>query len=337
MVKEEQTSNREKRGADPEKATIFDVAEKAGVSFVSVSRVFNEHPNVSLKMREKVLSAARAVGYQPRLVCRPSLIAVLTSNQNHDQHGCDQRQLCSKIFSAAARRNYLMEVITMDQLDLLTQHLIDGVIEVGVGHQALYTLKEIPKIPLVTTQNRTFQPSWSSITIDYDAEGRMAIEPLLEAGHRKIAVVVDRLYHWPSQQRVEGMRSLLKERHISEEAVDLFDLCKIPLWEVGQRVAKNGFTALVNFASDEVHALVDILFNELKLGIPKKLSLVTLDNTELCSHYHPRISFVRQPLDALADQAVAELQKLILKQTKNRNLFVQSTYHARNTVRPPPK
>ena len=60
-----------------EGVSIYAVAEKAGVSIVTVSRVFNDYPHVSQRMRHRVFAAARDVGYTPRLVSKPKVMAVI--------------------------------------------------------------------------------------------------------------------------------------------------------------------------------------------------------------------------------------------------------------------
>ena len=64
-----------------EGASIYDVAKEAKVSVVTVSRVFNDYPHVSQRMRQRVFAAARAAGYTPRLVTKPRVIAAMRRSQ----------------------------------------------------------------------------------------------------------------------------------------------------------------------------------------------------------------------------------------------------------------
>lgn len=50
-----------------DKKNITEIAERAGVSLATVSRVFRNHPNVSRKMREKILNTAHQLKYSPRI------------------------------------------------------------------------------------------------------------------------------------------------------------------------------------------------------------------------------------------------------------------------------
>ena len=52
------------------RVTILDIAEAAGVSYQTVSRVINDHPNVSDRTRERVLEQIRVLGYRPNMAAR---------------------------------------------------------------------------------------------------------------------------------------------------------------------------------------------------------------------------------------------------------------------------
>ncbi|MCC5847588.1 MAG: LacI family DNA-binding transcriptional regulator [Verrucomicrobia bacterium] len=317
------------------RVTIFDVAEKAGVSFVSVSRVFNEHPNVSLKMREKVLQAAREMGYQPRLVCKHNLIAVLMNSREALTGRCDKSHLCGKIFQAAARRNFLMEVITLDRLDMLTQHLVDGVIELDPHANALHKFPELLHVPMVLTHGQADQPLWASVMIDYDHEGEMGIASLVSKGHKKIAVLVESMKLVSTMQRIRGIRKFLRNKSIPLDDVTFLDLEIHDIPKACEQVRTGAHTGLLNLSNEHTPTLVDHLFNVLKMDLPKALSLVTLDNTCFSEHYHPRISSIIQPLDELAETAMGELENLIQNRTTQRNILLKSRYHERNTCRKP--
>ena len=317
------------------RVTIFDVAEKAGVSFVSVSRVFNEHPNVSLKMREKVLTAAREMGYQPRLVCKHNLIAVLIDTRKALTGRCDRSHLCGKIFQAAVKRHFLMEVITLDQLDLLTQHLIDGVIELDANATSLHDYPELLHVPMVLTHGQADQPQWASVRVDYAHEAELGISSLFSKGHQKIAVLLENMKDPSERERLRGINKYLQKFAISPEAFTCIDLAVQDIPSACEQVISEGHTGLLNLSNEHTPMLADHLYNDRKIDQTKELSLVTLDNSCFSEHYHPRISSIMQPLDELAETAMSELAKLIQNQSSPQNILLKSRYHERNTNRKP--
>ena len=332
MANEDKTSGNGKKGSDG-RATIFDVAERAGVSFVSVSRVFNEHPNVSSRMKDRVLRAAREAGYQPRLVSRPSVIAVLVKGTDELNGQCDKFQLCAHIHKAAADRNFLMEAIPLDKLQLLTQHCVDGIIQIECPSTSPVSQRELPTIPVVVTASPTFLPNWSSVSVDYVHEGGLGIRPLLLKGHRKVAVLLEDREHQHAVQRMSGIHGALEAKRLGADTITCFSLDTTPIPEVCEAVRLGGHTALLNFSNEHVMELMDHIFNELKWDIPGDLSVVSLDNSRFCEHYHPRICSITQPIADIAHHAVEELVHLIRKTNSHNNLLLKSSFHERSTIR----
>jgi len=315
--------------------TIFDVAEKAGVSFVSVSRVFNGHANVSDKMRKRVLEAARAVGYQPRTSVRAGIIAVLVQEEYDKNLQLDKYQLCGHLFFAAANQGYFIEVVPVRRIQMLTQHLVNGVIELDCSSERLYAFQELNKIPVILTQRATHQPRWGSVSIDYVFEARIALQQLLDLGHKKITVFVDRPRHTANQQRLEGMQVLLEQRGLPPDTLEVLELQEPHLLATCKAVLAGPSTGLLNFHQDLLMPLLDTLFNRLQCRIPEDLSLITLDNSGICANYSPRISCIRQPLADLAEQAVLDIIQMIADPSRRTNKKLKSIYESRNSCAAP--
>lgn len=321
------------KGSGGGKVTIFDVAEKAGVSFVSVSRVFNGHTNVSERMQKRVLEAARVLGYQPRLVSRPGLIGILVRDRPETCIERDLHTFCSHLFHAAARRNYFMEIIPITMTHLLVQHLVDGIIEVDLGAQELMALTNLPKIPVVLTQSRNPYPHWSSVCVDYENEATLALDQVTRAGHERVAVLMDCRDSLAANTRKRVIRERLSHRHAKTPVLRLFDNSEKPLEHHVEQILGDGHTALVNFSTCGTGPLLDQLLNVQKCRIPEDLSLLMLDNSDICGHYHPRISFIRQPLEEVAETAIEELVRLIQGQPPRKNLLFPSRYVDNKSIR----
>lgn len=313
------------------KATIHDVARKARVSIVSVSRVFNDHPNVSRRMREKVMMAARILGYQPRLVLRPSSIGLLVGDPRRFAAATDMNQICCHISLAAAQSEFQTRLFPWDQVNELTRHSLDGVIEVEPGDNRLYAQKDFPRIPVVLTQNRTLHPAWSSVTVDYEQEGALALETLFHHGHRRIAFLVDSFAPWTHQYRIRGLRERARALGLPDDATPLLDLSTIPFRELAGVLRHEKVSALVSFSSDHVGPLLEYLFNDSGIRIPGELSLLALDNSAFTRHYHPRVCRIEQNLVELAAASVRELLRRMTPDSETRNILIPSRIQHRQT------
>ena len=142
-------------------ASIYDVAEQAEVSIVTVSRVFNDYPHVSDRMRNRVFTAARRVGYTPRLVSKRNVIAAILGHLDHLSAGDYKTRLLLYIVRVAAKAGYLVEFIPYDSVDLATKHLVNGMVEVGLTVDEVAKLVSLPKVPKVATNKEMASDDWN--------------------------------------------------------------------------------------------------------------------------------------------------------------------------------
>lgn len=335
----EQNHQQNRKGPESEtqkkgNVTIFDVAERAGVSFVSVSRVFNGHANVSDRMRNRVLDAARSLGYQPRLVARPGRLGILVSDEESFQCQSNHYQLCNHLLREASRNGYFLDVIPAGMQHMLTQNLVDGVIEIDLGESVGILLQnDFPNIPVVMTSSCPLRDWNSLVTVDFEAEVETGLKPFLQNGHQRIAVLMEDKPSLAYDARRRVVREMKEGRHNDRLQLDIFSPAHGTPNELVDRILQNGYTGLLNFCNNLSLPLLDVLLNQQGCRIPEDLSLLMLDNDDLCSQYHPRISSLRQPTQAIAETAVQELLRLIRGEKPSSPRTFSSTYVDHHTIR----
>lgn len=314
-------------------ASIYDVAERAGVSIVTVSRVFNDYPHVSATMRERVLTAARGVGYTPRLVSKRSLIAVIVGHLDRLSAGDYKVRLMLHLVRVAATRGYLVEFIPYDSVDLATKHLVNGLIEVGLTSDEVHGLTSLPPVPKVAINKADLNGSWSTVCSDHEDEASLAVAHLLDAGHRRIALVLDEEKGWGVEHRRQGYEKLLRARgDASFQPLVLFSSDAPPL-EIARRIRDAGCTACVNLTDNFGFAVMDALTNELKLRVPDDLSMICLENASVSPYLSPRLTTVAQPLAEIADQVIGGLVNQLEKGGRRFAVRLKSHLIARDSVR----
>lgn len=299
-----QAESKEKKGELP---TIYDVAQKAGVSFVSVSRVLNGHANVSEDMRRRVFAAARDLGYRARLVTRPDMIGILVREEHDPGRHSDLNLLCRYLCASAAKRNFLTRVVLLEEIGQLIRYGIRGIVELGLENHTLCDPKLMPKVPVVLTQHRHTGNAWMSVLVDYCHEARLAIGAMLRKGHRGFTVLMPDRNAWTTGHRIEALKEALAKHGLTSNALSIRCGTSVTLTQLEAVIRKTGSTCLINFDHDRTLKLLDHLFNRSNLRVPEDLGLLTLDNTDVCAHYHPRVSGIRQPLDKIAENAIATL------------------------------
>ncbi|MBN1268703.1 MAG: LacI family DNA-binding transcriptional regulator [Kiritimatiellae bacterium] len=336
------TSSGVKRGAEgkaarrrnaADGASIYDVAREADVSIVTVSRVFNDYPHVSKRMRERVFAAARRVGYSPRLVSKPRTIAAIIGHLDHLSAGDYKTRLLLHIIRETAKNGFLVEFIPYDAVELATKHLVDGLIEVGLTSEELLKLERLPQAPLVVINKSRLRPEWSVVASDHREEAVLATRHLRGHGHRRIALVLDERSGWGVEERRKGYTEALGSR--AEPVVHY--AAEEPPMDIARKMLAANCTACVNFTDNFGFAVLDCLTNALGVDIPGDMSMVCLENASVSEFMHPRLTTIEQPLRAIAEEAVAGIARVLGGDKRRFSKLLHSRLIERGSVRRPAK
>lgn len=283
-------------------ASIYDVARQADVSIVTVSRVFNDYPHVSKRMRERVFAAAREVGYTPRLVSKPKVIAAIVGHLDHISAGDYKTRLLLHLVKAAARVGYLVEFIPFDSAELTTKHLVDAIVEVGLTDAEVTRLPNLPPVPTILINKRAPRKEWSTASSDQRYEGQLAVQYLLDRGHRRIALIVDDPSGWGVEQRRAGFESA--GRRVKGFEPSVFCAAETPPVEVARRMKAEDCTACINLTDNFGMAVLDSCVHDLGFSIPRDLSVICLENQSVSRFWNPRLTTIEQPLQDIAECVV---------------------------------
>lgn len=297
------------------RATINDVAERAGVSIKTVSRVFNDEPNVRPATRDKVLEAAHSLSYRPNLSARrlaanrSFVIGLLYEMPQSDYVGEFQEgalRVCQE-----AGYNLLIHPCYTDApdlidgvLDLARQITVDGfiVLQPVSEHEALNQALTTAEIPFVRVSQRSFSgPPLVSVD-DQQAAARMT-DFLIGHGHRRIGFIMGRPNHGSSHDRLAGYQSAVDAAGIAYDPV---------LVEQGLYSFESGYSCARRllalpepptaiFASND-HMAMGVLTaaHEQGIDVPEGLSVAGFDDTPMARFAWPPLTTVRQPITQVA-------------------------------------
>jgi LacI family transcriptional regulator len=193
--------------------TIRDVAERAGVSIATVSRVLNDRADVSVETRERVREVARAVGYSADPAARAlatqrtQLFAVVVG----DNAGHRDLSLLffGKVLAAVSRRlaHSEYEALLLEAADASVQHRFDAAILIGVDHDDAIVLELASQsVPLVGVDVRLAGARTAYVGSDHADGVRLALAHLYALGHRRIAHVAGALNTVAGADRVGEFR-----------------------------------------------------------------------------------------------------------------------------------
>jgi len=227
----------------PDSVTLYDVANFAGVSHQTVSRVINKASHVAASTRTRVLKAISQLGYRPNnaarnlVIQRSNLIGVITFCQ--DSFG--PSHLLISVDTAAMKSGYntLLASITEPTVksikraaDDLRTHGVEGIILNVPTAVDLRSLQDVfRRIPYVATDAEAGNEI-SMVTTDHEYGARIGTEHLIELGHRRIACISGPLDWRCGLLRRDGWSRTLQKYGIPEGPSI-----------VGEWSAKGGFMA----------------------------------------------------------------------------------------------
>jgi DNA-binding LacI/PurR family transcriptional regulator len=318
--------------------TVKDVAREANVSIGTVSRVFNNHKNVTEEIRQRVLEAASHLGYfgsagqEARssdsgrslkeigfLFCS-RLPANFTVPANpffsHILHGVEGEASKFNIkttYRSISEIQYAPDTL----LTTIYEMKLGGILLVGSAETETVRLIQSTKIPLVLVDN--YVPNVNAVVGNNFDGAKAAVEYLISMGHRQIALIdgphleqqpaVNMIY--TLEQRAKGYRMALLEAGLpvqdelraaagSLSAEGGYDACKTLL----QRGVSFSAIFCVN---DETAIGAMKALREAGRRIPEEVSLVGFDDIDMVEHLTPALTTVRVNKEAMGSIAFKRL------------------------------
>ncbi len=332
-------------------ATIKDVARLAGVSTTTVSHVLNETRFVSEEARQRVLEAVTALNYVPNTVARSlkggssRVLGMLVTDTNNPFYA----DLIQWVDRVAYRHGYNLILCNTqgnadrarDYLAMLAQRRVDGMLLMSSDTQqeAMADISERLALPAVVMDSAPEQAAYDRILDDSEQGGELAVAHLIELGHRRIGVLAGPLCKRNSQSRLTGYRRAMEKAGL---AVDPGWICADELsFEGGYRAMHSLIqrepTLTAVFASNDLMAMGAIrALLEAGRRVPEEVSVVGYDDIPAARYCNPPLTTVRQPMEALAEQALAMLLERIRDPAlPGRQVVLPPALVGRHSVAPP--
>jgi LacI family transcriptional regulator len=297
--------------------TIFDVANEAGVSYATVSRVINNKDHVRSDKRERVLQAMTKLGYivntQARSLAGGSsqvvglLVNYLSSDYVIDiMRGIDAALYANHydLVMYSAHMQYSKEATYVTKM---TRHMADGLLLVLPQQAQTYLdalrQRRFPHVLVDYLSEKAEAPSVATTNFRGAYE---ATEYLLQIGHRRIGFITGDRETGCANQRLEGYKAALRDAHVMIDAQLIYEgLFFQPQGYQGAHhllALPDPPTAI--FASNDQMAFgVMEAARERGLRLPEDISVIGFDDVPQASHVHPQLTTVRQPLEAMGYRA----------------------------------
>ena len=325
------------------KANIYDVADLAGVSHQTVSRVLNNHPSLKPETRAKVEQAIAKLEYRPNQAARQlvtsqsQLIGLLVSGT--ELFG--PSGILKSIESEARTSGYSVITISvlarsreswMGAIGQLRGLNIDGVITVAMPREVIDEVKAaLPDAELVVVATEPSK-NFEVINIDDLNGGLLATNHLIDQGHTKILHISGPVNQYESQMRKLGYERAMKKAGLKTQVLD-GDWSISTGLELGEKIFSSKDLPTAIFCSNDHLSLGVIKAASHKgLRIPEDISLIGFDDIPEAQYLLPSLTTVKQDFIELGEIVIAKVLSNLKEKSKNETLFMQPKLIVRNST-----
>ncbi len=303
--------------------TTKEIAEIAGVSRSTVSRVLNNNPNVSTETRARVQAIIDNLDFQPDPVTRsltngrtrvlglviPMAFSILFTDPFFSM-------LSQGISATCTANDYTLllwliepEAEKRTNNNILNNRLIEGVIFASnlIGDPLIEGLLA-RKLPIVVV-GRNDNPNISTVDVDNIFGAIAAVQHLVDIGRKKLATITGNIQRFSGRDRLTGFKRCLEKNNlpILNENIAFGDFTE----ECGYLQAKH-LLAQADF--DGIFVASDLMafgairaFQEAGLNVPEDIALVSYDDTPEASSHRPSLTTIHQPAPKLGSTAAQML------------------------------
>jgi LacI family transcriptional regulator len=324
------------------RVTIKDVAQAAGVSTQTVSRVMNKFSYVSGETRQRVEAVVEQLGYRPSTLAR-SLIQQRSYTLGVVTYGLKYIGPSRTLNGIADKADELGYMLLMkelnnfdanridDVIDSLLAHQVDGILwaapEIGDNHAWIEQRMEKIPVPMLFLAMQPRQGVPSVVTDNFQG-ATTAIQHLLDCGRKKIGHISGPLDWWEAQERKRGWRDTLKTAglEVSEQG------CVEGNWSSSS--GEQAFIQLLESFPD-----MDAVFvanDQMALGVlreahgrdirvPEQLAVIGFDDIPESAYFYPSLTTISQDLQLLGEQAVQNIVEMIQARQGGQSVSARSS------------
>lgn len=304
--------------------TLEQVAQHAGVSPSTVSRILNGTAAVSEDKKRAVNEAIRSLGFVPNPVARGLAggrtlsVGVVTQAIDSPFYGGALRGIEDALGQAGYSPLFVSGHWNAAEearcIDVLRSRRVDGIIVLTgrLGDSALRAVAR--QLPVVVTGRTLKAPGLFALNFDNVLGARLATEHLLALGHRKIAFIGGLPLHPDAQERERGYREALAAAGVPVDESLLTPGAYSE--ESGRAAVERLLDAGLRFtsifaANDQMAFGAALALHRRGLRVPQDVSLVGFDDLAASSFAIPPLSSVHQPVQELGRFAATAMLDLL--------------------------
>jgi LacI family transcriptional regulator len=335
--------------------TTADIARHTGLSKMTVSRVLNNHPYVSEQTREKVMTAVRELGFRPNSLARrfftgKTRLVGLVIPLEYMMSSFYFKEVFQGVREILESRDYDILLHDSDSpktppfdkcLELVKGKLAEGLLMATPMAYDEYPAKLVKEgVPLVVMGETGFGDQVNRVTIPNRHSSEEAVQRLVKAGHRRIAVLTFGAGHVESSLRYQGYEDALQKANIEVDPkfVGIGRYNRGVAYEETRRLLTmyRDITAVYAVNADMALGAADAI-RSLGLSIPEDISLLSFDDCSDMEMNNPPITAVRQYPIQVGRFAALRLLDMLEKDEASRIecRVIETEFVSRASIAPP--
>lgn len=321
---------------------IQEVAQLAGVSPATVSRVINGTAKVSEQKVQRVQKVIRETGFKPNEVARSlykkssKIIGLITPDIDNPFF----MQVAKTIEAEAYRCGYRLTLCNADDnnnkekdnIQMLVQMNADGIILMTSDEEVQNEVEKC-EIPVVILDRQIARvKNINYIHSDHYQGGRIATEHLIQCGCKNIVNIKGPQIFSSGRARYRGYRDVCREYGIEEQCVECNYNFHDGLETAKEILRKYPDTDGIIACNDMVAISVYKVFHKAGISIPEQVQLIGFDNIELSGLMTPELTTVKQPIGEIGKKAIEMIIKNINDETEQNEYILPVELMQRETT-----
>jgi len=301
---------------------MSDVAQIAGVSHQTVSRVLNDHSAVRPETRDRVLEAIETLGYRRNSAARALVtkrsqtIGVISFDTTlfgpaSTLYGIEEAAHEAGYYVSVASNKTITRATVLDGVHRLAAQSVDGFIVIAPQREAFAAVAELSRdAPVVVVEGRL--ASWAPVVgVDQVRGGRLIAEHLLAQGARSVCHIGGPEGWLEAEGPETGWRAVLKEAGIKAPPVLRGDWTAAAGYAVGQTLAGQADLDAVFVANDQMALGLLRAFHEAGVRVPDDVLVAGFDDVPEAAFFTPPLTTVRQDFIAVGRLCIEVLLRRI--------------------------
>lgn len=301
-------------------ANMKDIAERAGVSIATVSKVLNNQGGISQETAEIIQSIAKELNYHPNFYARnlkkgeSRAIGVITEDltvfnsspiidgigaycDDHGYHYFLENMRLDKLKIDPIKNAAKYNEIVRDSISFMRAMQVNGLIYLGCHSHKVLSLPEINGTHCVFAYCSSTEPNIPSVLYDDKKASYEVANYLINAGHKVIGVITGPLVSIHTQNRLTGYQRALFNSGIpyNPKLTVHGDWGRDSGYILAEQLIDNAVTAI--FAQNDLMAMGVIDYcRKIGIEVGRDLALIGFDDREICTVSRPALSTVSLPL-----------------------------------------